>query len=128
MAEQETQSPPNPFDAWRDWLGQSERQFNEFFKDLMGTENFSRTVGFMLESYVTMQKVMAEQAERYFSTFNLPSRRDVLALGERLAAVETQLEAIKSLVESQRGAGAFSGNGAGGRARPRRTRKPPAAV
>ena len=38
-------SVPNFSEAWRQWATQSERQWNEFFNQMMSTEEFSQSLG-----------------------------------------------------------------------------------
>jgi polyhydroxyalkanoic acid synthase PhaR subunit len=95
VAEQKA-SPPDPFTAWRDWLGQAERQLNSFFNDMMGSEQYTRSMGQFNDLSLNMQKSMSETMSRYLSSLNLPTKDDFAALGQRLAAIEDRLAIIEN--------------------------------
>jgi polyhydroxyalkanoic acid synthase PhaR subunit len=118
----------DPFAVWRDWVSQSERQWNAFLNNAMATDEFSKTVGQFMDVYVNMQKGMNEAMSRYLSSVNMPSRQDVLGLGDRLTAIEERLTAIeKSLARStpvKKAEAPAGGPASNGVARPPRTKKP----
>lgn len=123
MAEKEP-TLPDVSALWRDWLSQSERQWNEFFNEVMGTEEFSQNLGRNLDVFLHFQRTMSETMGTYFTALNMPTRNDVLELGERLVAMEGRLAAIEaSLVRLGRPA-SKSGSGNSG-SRPPRTKRPP---
>lgn len=94
MADQ-TSTSPDPLAAWREWVSQSERQWNAFLNEAMATEAYGQSVGRFMEMYVVMQKSMADAMGRYVTALNLPARSDVLALGDRLGAIENRLAGIE---------------------------------
>ena len=112
---------PDPFAMWREWVSQSERQWNTFLNQAMGSESYSQSVGRFMEFYVAAQKQLGESMGRYLTALNLPTRADLLGLADRLAAIETRLSHIEA---------ALARDGAGDDAvpttRPPRTRRPPA--
>jgi polyhydroxyalkanoic acid synthase PhaR subunit len=123
----------DPFAAWREWLATSERQWNTFLNDAMGTEEFSRSMGQFMDVYLNMQKSMSEGMGRYFTALNVPSRNDVLSLGERLTGIENQLASISVRLDALAAATAAnvaspetpaSNNAAPAATRPPRTKKP----
>lgn len=115
----------DPLTMWRDWVTQSENQWNAFFNQAMATDEFSQTMGRFMDVYVNMQKTMNDVMGRYLTAANLPTRTDILALGDRLSAIEERLIGLEA-----RGASAATSAKAGAPAstakRPARTRKPPA--
>lgn len=128
---QQGSSAADPFQLWRDWVSNSERQWNAFLNDAMATDEFSQAMGRGMDMYLGLQKNLNEVMGRYFTTMNIPSRDDILALGNRLTAVEDRLagieEAITRLASSKKA-------GAGGKAatatpapRPARTKRPASA-
>ena len=86
-----TSTSPDPLAAWREWVSQSERQWNAFLNEAMATEAYGQSMGRFMEMYVAMQKSMADAMGRYVTALNLPARTDVLALGDRLGAIEQRL-------------------------------------
>lgn len=130
MTEQ-TSPARDPFAMWREWLSQSERQWNAFFNDVMGTEQFSQYQGRFTELYLAMQRNMSEAMGRYLTTLDMPTRSDVLGLGQRLSLVEDRLRTIEEgLTRLSRGATADEPPTAAppqtavAAPRPARTRKP----
>jgi hypothetical protein len=116
----EQTSAPDPFAMWREWVSQSERQWNTFLNQAMGSESYSQSVGRFMEFYVAAQKQLGESMGRYLTALNLPTRADLLSLGDRLAAIETRLSHIEAAL-----ARGEAGDDAVPASRPPRTRRPP---
>ena len=120
-----TETPtPDPSAIWRDWMTQSERQWNEFFNEMMGTEEFSQSMGRNLDVFLHFQKTMSEAMGPYLTAMNVPTRTDVLALGDRLLAMENRLAAIEAHLSTlqtsiENGAPSSASN-----TKPRRTKRP----
>ena len=114
----------DPFAQWRDWLTQSERQWNSFLNDVMSTDQFSEGMGRMMDMQLTMQKNLNETMGQYFAALNMPSRTDVLSLGNRLTEIEERLtgieDALRTLTPEPKRA-----EPATAVAMPPRTKKPP---
>ncbi len=125
MAEQADQQAPDIMQFWRDWLTQSERQFNAFFAQSMSTEPFARSVGGYMEMNATFQRMLAQGMERYLAMINIPSRTDVIALGETMRAMEGRLARIEELLQIAVDAGASREQDAVPPSEPSRTRRPP---
>ena len=122
MADQKSPAV-DPFAAWRDWLDQTERQLNNYFNQMMGTEQYARFLGQFGEFSLNMQKNMGEAMRGYFASLNLPTREDLAVLGERLHALEERVAAIERSSPSV----ALAGGGAApasATSRPPRTKKP----
>ncbi len=90
------QQMADPFELWRTWVGDSERQWNSFLNEAMSTDEFSQSMGRFMDVYLNMQKSMNEVMGRYLTAFNLPTRGDVLTLGDRLGAIEDTLTEIQT--------------------------------
>ncbi len=122
---QQSSSIPDPFQLWRDWVANSERQWNSFLNNAMATDEFSAVLGRGMDVYLAMQKNLNEVMGRYFTALNVPSRSDVLTLGDRLAAVEEKLAglevSINRLVAAQGSAPAANSISA---PKPPRTKQP----
>jgi polyhydroxyalkanoic acid synthase PhaR subunit len=116
---------PDPFQVWREWLDRSERQWNEWLGEAMESEHFGSGSRRLLDLALAFQSSMNSATQRYFTTLNVPTRADVLQLGERLVAIEERLGAIEAaLLARDPTAGTKATNVAA--PRPKRTRKPPA--
>lgn len=118
----------DPFEMWRDWMANSERQWNGFLNNAMATDQFTQSMGQFMDVYLNMQKSMNEVMGRYMSALNLPTRNDILALGERLSAIEDHLGTIESDLGAMKSPAAAKATTAASptadAARPPRTKKP----
>ena len=85
-------------EAWREWLTQTERQFNALFNQAMNTEPFGRNMGGYMEITTAFQRMMAEGMQRYLTFLNMPSRTDVTGLGETLRSIEDRLSRIEEML------------------------------
>ena len=94
MAEQ-TPSNFDPFNAWRDWLSQFERQLNAFLNQQMSTDTYQRFAGGINRVVLDSQKAMGEMLARSTNWMNLPTRDELAALSERLAALEQRVKALE---------------------------------
>jgi polyhydroxyalkanoic acid synthase PhaR subunit len=119
----------DPFAMWRDWVAQSERQWNAFLNDAMATDEFTQSMSRFLDVYLNIQKNMNDVMSRYFSVLNVPTRTDVLSLGDRLSGIEDRLGAIEHAIASLKPAADASAarSGASPAPRPPRTKKPASA-
>ncbi len=118
-------SIPDIAEAWRQWAMQSERQWNDFFNQMMGTEEFSQNLGRNLDVFLHFQKTMNEAMGSFFTAMNVPTRTDVLALGDRLLAIENRLAALEAQVAMALANAPAPGTNAAS-PRPKRTKRPPA--
>ena len=118
---------PDALEMWRNWLSESERQWNGFLNQAMATDEFSQTMGKFMDVYLNMQKSMSEAMGRYLTAMNLPTRTDVLAIGDRISALEERiagLEATVAKASSLAAEGPAPTVGAPAKSKPARTRKP----
>jgi|CXWL01.1.fsa_nt_gi hypothetical protein len=127
----------NPLDMWRQFITDSERQWNGFFKDVLGTDGFSSAMNTYVEASLTVQRMVADQLERYYTTFNIPTHNDLVALGERMKAIEDTLSRLEGglrLVKTTGGRASTAKGSKGGvvkaptRVKPKRTKRPPVAA
>lgn len=117
----------DPFEMWRDWVANSERQWNSFLNNAMATDEFSQAMGRMMDVYLNMQKNMNEVMGRYLQLINVPTRNDILAIGERLSQIEERLDQIEDGLlrrEAAQPATATAAPLAATLTRPPRTKKP----
>lgn len=125
MSEQSDKRAPDIMELWRKWLTQSERQFNTFSNEVMNNEAYARTLGGYMELHAAIQRMMADGMQRYLSFINVPSRSDVVGLGEALRVIENRLARIEEMLQiaaevvDTRERGPLPGS------EPARTRRPP---
>ncbi len=116
---------PDIGQLWRNWLTETERQWNGFFNDVMGTDSFGRFVGGYMEIYGTLQRLVSHNMERSLSSLNVPTRSDIVDLSERLSSMEERLTSIESSLRALAEAvGHPSQPAPVTQLRPRRTRRP----
>ena len=121
MAEQK--SPPDPAAAFRELVSQWEKGINEVANRTMNSEEFTRAMNKATTASTTMQQQLGELIGRYLSSLNLPTRTEMIGIGERLQAIETSLHRLTTQLEKLAGSTA-SGGPAGG---PPRTKRAPSA-
>lgn len=116
---------PDVGQLWRSWLTETERQWNTFFNDVMGTDSFGRFIGGYIEAYSHFQRLIAQNMQRSLSTLSLPTRSDIVELSERLSTVEERLASIESALTTLAEAVGHPAQPASvTQLRPRRTRRP----
>ncbi|MBV5271049.1 MAG: hypothetical protein JZU55_15550 [Afipia sp.] len=115
----------DPVQVWHTMLAEMEKGFNAMATQVMGTEQFSRVTHQLTGASVGAQKTIGDLMERYLVSMNLPSRAQMMDMGERLNAIEGQLNEIKALLNRVHGDGSHGGLSA---PMPPRTRQPPAAT
>ena len=116
MADQST----DPMDTIRKAMGDLEARFDEMSKAVFGTDAFAKASGAATEMGTKVQKGMSDQMSKNLEFFNMPSRADVTALGERLMTMDDRLVRIEDALARIAPPEAKKTGG------PKRTRKPPA--
>src|SRR2546430_8458749 len=111
-------------ELWRNWLTETERQWNSFFAEVMGRDSFGRVAGSYMEAYSVVQRALNQGMERYLNTFNLPTHSDVVELGERLHNIEERLATLEANIANLTEATGVTAGASVTRLRPVRTRKP----
>lgn len=124
MATDDKSETQNPLDTWRQFITDSERQWNGFFKEVLGTDTFSTAMNTWVEGSLTVQRMVADQLERVYTTFNIPTHNDLVDLGERMKAIEDALARLEASVATSRPGTAKK---APARPRPPRTKRPASA-
>lgn len=124
MADQAEKQTPDIVQLWRDWLTQSERQVNSFFNEAMGQDASARSLAGFMEAYAALQRLLAEGMQRYLAFVNVPSRTDVVGLGETLRSIEDRLARIEETLQIAAEAVDASGRAAPA-FEPVRTKQPP---
>ena len=114
----------DPVQMWHSFLADMEKQVNSFSNQAMQSEEFSRVMGQMTGASAGAKKAFGDFMERYLAAMNLPSRSELIDLGERLHHIEGRLNDIMSLLQRVH-ADVASADGATGAQRPPRTKRPP---
>lgn len=113
----------DPMQMWQNFLGDMEKKFNTFSNQAMGSEEFSRAMNQVTGVSVGAKKAFGDFMERYLAAMNLPSRSEMIDLGERLNTIESRLNEIMSLLQRVHADVAASDGQIA--PRPPRTKRPP---
>lgn len=113
----------DPMQMWQNFLGDMEKKFNTFSNQAMGSEEFSRAMNQVTGVSVGAKKAFGDFMERYLAAMNLPSRSEMIDLGERLNTIESRLNEIMSLLQRVHADVAASDGQTA--PRPPRTKRPP---
>jgi len=114
-----TPAPMDPLKAWRDWFVQNERQWSESLTQILKSEPVARTVGQEINASLYRQQMMTQGMATSLQSMNVPTRDDMIALGERIGQLEDAVARIEALLVRMRSAKEVN-------AKPARTRKPAA--
>ena len=114
----------DPAVIWKTMIGEMEKGFNTFANRAMESPEYSKMMNQAGGVAAGVQKQLGELSEKYLTSMNLPSRSELIDLGERLHNIEGRLNDIMSLLQRVH-ADVASADGAGGVPRPPRTQRPP---
>ena len=89
-------SPNELVDAWLQAATQAERNWNQFFNQVMGTDAFAQMMARWTESNVAVQAVLARGMAQYLRALGIPTQGDLAGFAERLTAVERRLDALEA--------------------------------
>ena len=96
-----TDHRPDPAEAFRNLITEWERGFDAMANRIMGTDQFSRSMNPLQDIQLSMQKRFNEAMAQQLSTLNIPSRDDILRLGENVMSLDKRLSSIEELLSSQ---------------------------
>ena len=119
----------DPLAVWRDMLAQWETSVNALANKTMASDDYGSALHGAMGLTLRMQETIKQFMTAYLAATNLPSRAEVLALGDRMGEVEARLDRMHALLQriaDAQGANAASAT-APARPRPPRTKSPPAA-
>ena len=88
----------DPVAMWQNMIGEMEKGFNAFANKAMESPEFSRVVNQVGGVSAGAQKQLGDMMEKYLASMNLPSRAQLANFGERLQAIEGQLNEITALL------------------------------
>ena len=88
----------DPMKAWRDWFVQSERDWSEQLTRLMKDDNVARTLGQEIQAGLYRQQMLAQSMAGSLAAMNVPTREDLVAIGERIGRLEDAVARVEALV------------------------------
>jgi hypothetical protein len=114
-------SPANldPMKAWRDWFVKNERDWSESLTNIIKSEAVSSALGEELKAQLYQQQAFSKSMAEPMARMNLPTRDDLMALGERLGQLEDAVARVEALLVQSKASSATEAQ------KPARTRKPP---
>jgi hypothetical protein len=118
MSEKQT----DPTEAFRNLITEWERGFDAMANRIMGTDEFSRSMNQLQDLQLSMQKRFNEAMAQQLETLNIPSRDDILRLGENVRALDKRLSGIEEMLAKSKGKKKQGKKKKGG---PPRTKLPP---
>jgi hypothetical protein len=122
---------PDAAAAFRDVMSQWEQGFNKLANETMGSEAFSQAMHKFTNVPMGMQNQLGELIGRYLAALNLPSRAEMVNIGERIQSMEATLARIEAKLGGASSGAAKVATVEGApqtdpAMRPPRTKKPPA--
>ncbi|MDB5026702.1 MAG: alpha/beta hydrolase [Candidatus Eremiobacteraeota bacterium] len=88
----------DPLAMWRDMLSQWETNVNALANRTMKSDEYSSSMHGAMGMSLRMQEAIRDFMAAYLATTNLPSRTEVLALGERIGGIEARLDRMNAPV------------------------------
>ena len=110
-------------ERFRELVTEWERGFDALANRFMGTDEFSRTMNQFQNLQLSMQKAFAEAMGKNLANVNLPSRDDVLRLGEAVHEIDMRLARMEQRIEDLAAASGTASQRP--RKGPPRTKRPP---
>ena len=92
----------DPVGAWQKFISDWEKQVNEASARVTGTEEFSQAMNHMTKFSMAAQQQFDRQMEQFLKTVHLPSKTDIAAIHDRLAAIEDAVERLTTAIERDR--------------------------
>jgi ubiquinone biosynthesis protein UbiJ len=88
----------DPIATWQKLVSDWEKQINEASARVTGTEEYSRAMNQAARFSTVARQHFDRQMEEFLKTVHLPSKADVAAIHDRLAALEDSIEQLRLAV------------------------------
>ena len=92
----------DPVAAWQKFISDWEKQVNEASARVTGTPEFSQAMNQMTKFSMAAQQQFDRQMEQFLKTVHLPSKTDIAAIHDRLAAIEDAVDRLTTAIERDR--------------------------
>jgi Poly(R)-hydroxyalkanoic acid synthase subunit (PHA_synth_III_E) len=93
-----TDTPNDPMAFFRQMVSQWEKAANDYGGKLASSSEFAQGMQQMTSASLTVQQAVSDATGKALTAANMPTRADMIALGERLGAVEARLIRIEALL------------------------------
>ena len=113
--------PVDPSAQFQKFVSDWERSVDQFFNQMMGTEQFSKTMNEAQTMQLEFQKTFKDAMATQLLNMNMPSRGDVMQIAEDIRQMDLRLARIEDKLNE-----AGSNEPKAQRNAPPRTRKPKA--
>lgn len=113
----------DPSAQFQQYVTQWERSVDQFFNQLMGNEQFSQSMNQFQSSQLEFQKSFRDSMANQLRGMHMPSRDDVLRVGEDIRVLDTRLGRMEDKLDRLLGKEGSSATSK--RSGPPRTKKPP---
>jgi hypothetical protein len=124
MADGKGAGSANPLADLQQFITDWERRIDSVANRVMGTDEFSRGLNTVQGMQLGMQRAFLEAMATHLNNLNMPSRDDVIAIGETLRTLDRRVAHIEQMLEDERG---DADHDAHVRRGPPRTKRPPSA-
>ena len=93
-----SKSTPNldPLKTWREWFVKNEREWSESITKLMKDETVAQSMGQEINAAIHRQQMFTQGLASPMASMNIPSRADVVALGERIGHLEDSVARVEA--------------------------------
>jgi ubiquinone biosynthesis protein UbiJ len=88
-------APFDPIATWQKLVSDWEKQINEVSARVTGTEEYSRVMNQTTKFTAAARQHFDRQMEEFLKTVHLPSKADMAAIHDRLAAIEDAIEQLR---------------------------------
>lgn len=119
MSKNDSPANPDPMKAWRDWFVKNERDWSESLTRIIKDDAVSSALGQELKAQLYQQQAFSKSMAGPMAAMNLPTRDEVMALGERLGQLEDAVARVEALLVQSKASSATEAQ------KPPRTRKAP---
>ena len=105
MSKADSGSTFDPMKAWRDWVVGSEREWSEAVSQITKNDAVARALGQEVNAAVYRQQMLTQSMAAPMAMMNMPTRDDIVALGERIGRLEDAVARVEAAVVNFKGAG-----------------------
>ena len=116
---EQAESNSKPFDTMDPWRGMRNAYLEAWAKtmvEMVNSEAYAQASGAMLDSYLTISAPFREMIEKTMvkalEQLAMPSRADVLSIGERMTNIEMRLDDLDAKLDEITGTSRSRSNGA----------------
>ena len=97
---QETSQDTDVFGVWRELYDANEKAWTAALEQAMGTSEFGKSSGRLLETMLAAQKSVRDNMRAYLETMNVPTREDIARLGELVVGLEEKSDQIADRLDA----------------------------